>query len=32
MICKSDCVDPGNFVQLFTNYHQEFKDEECKYY
>ena len=32
MICQSDCVDPGNFVQLFTNYHQEFKDNECKYY
>jgi hypothetical protein len=32
MMCQSDCVDPGNFVQLFTNYHQEFKDEECKYY
>ena len=32
MMCQSDCIDPGNFVKLFTDYHQEFKDEECTYY
>ena len=32
MMCQSDCIDPGNFVKLFTDYHQQFKDEECTYY
>jgi len=32
MTTQSECIDPGNFVRLFTDYYTEFRDEECTYH
>ncbi len=32
MTTQSECIDPGYFVRLFTDYYTEFRDKECTYH